>query len=194
MKNVGRLVRCDREVSDAIERLENDPDRVAAVLAGAIVEIRLSGAIRHRLRDPRYNEAFRRSSHHGRSLGGFSKKIEIAHLLGILSEEAFADLKVMASIRNSLANKLKMLSFSTPNIRDRCFSFKIVESKLRGISRDELAAPFEGQENSDEKLPSSFGEDSDDLRDARNRYITTAQVISAGLSQAANPDAPEPLI
>jgi hypothetical protein len=108
-------------------------------------------------------------------------------LLNLFTTEAYDDLIVMKKIRNDFAHKPEMLNFATGSIKDRCFNLKLVDKLVGDISADELDAlhadPIKAL-NLDP--PNRFTGASDALKDARQRYIMTAQLLSMPLGAMVN--------
>lgn len=128
------------------------------------------------------------------ALGTFSIKIDLAHLLGLLSDEAYKDLTNLKNIRNDFAHELELDSFDTPSIRDRCKNFVLIERHIGPIPADLSpcdipkgptfrADPYMGLPDYQQKLS-----------DPRFRYIMTAQIISFLLGQDSEADTPVPLV
>ena len=111
-----------REISLFTE-LEDQSDRGAAVVAAAWVEEELLEAIRTSLQSvPKsWDRLFGRS----RPLDSLSAKIDMASLLGIISESVLLDLHTIRDIRNDFAHSIvtkthEVLSFDSPHIKDKC--------------------------------------------------------------------------
>jgi DNA-binding MltR family transcriptional regulator len=187
----------DPKVYTAVTHLDNDSDRAVGVLAAAIVEVWLTSAIKTKFHKPEGHEkVLERLFEVGRPLGGFDVKIDVAYLLGLLSPDAFDDLKVMKGIRNDFAHKLEMASFKIASIKSRCFNLKLVDKKVGDIPLQELkemlATPEKMLERGDGRFLFTGAKEA--LADARRRYILTAQLLSMPLSQADSPRAQMPLI
>jgi hypothetical protein len=77
------------------EQVEFDSDRAAGIVAGSIAELRLEQALRSRLRTGEKKiellllNLFRPSG----ALGPFSTKVDLAYLMGVLSDDAHKDLE-----------------------------------------------------------------------------------------------------
>ncbi|MGH7238675.1 MAG: hypothetical protein ACREHG_01275 [Candidatus Saccharimonadales bacterium] len=160
------------------EQIEFDSDRAAGIVAGSIAERRLEQALRSRMRTDVPTTAgklFRPSG----ALGSFSVKIDLASLLGILSDDAYKDLTNLKNIRNDFAHELELDSFDVPSVRDRCKNFVLVDRHVgpvpaKSIIEDvaDRADPYLGLRDYQRKLC-----------DARFRYVMTAQIISYLLGQ-----------
>jgi len=119
------------------EQIEFDSDRAAGIVAGSITERRLEHALRSRLRTDMPVIAvnlFRPSG----ALGPFSIKIDVAYLMGILSDDAYKDLTNLKNIRNDFAHDLELDSFDTPSVRDRCKNFVLIDRHVGPIPADTI--------------------------------------------------------
>jgi Mannitol repressor len=175
------------------EQIEFDSDRAAGIVAGSIAETRLEQALRSRLRSepPQIaTDLFRPSG----ALGSFKIKIDVAYLMGVLSEEAFKDLTIIKNIRNDFAHELELDSFVRPSIRDRCKNLVLIDRHVGPIptipSRDnplpqvDRVSPYMGLPDYEQKLS-----------DPRFRYVMSAQIISSLLGEGSeNPETQLPLI
>jgi DNA-binding MltR family transcriptional regulator len=114
------------EEAQAIRALSTDSDRAAAIVAAALVEIRLEKVILQAFQNPDEDivaDMFRPSG----PLGSFSAKIKLAHLMGLTSKDCHADLETMKQIRNRFAHDLSAVSFDEQSIRDRTKNLRIVD-------------------------------------------------------------------
>ena len=107
----------------AIRELHSLSDRAAAIVGGALLEVRIETYLKMLLRDHRKNAS---SSIHGDmfrpsgALGAFSSKINLAYMLGLISADAWADIDRIRAIRNDFAHDLKISDFRSPSIAERC--------------------------------------------------------------------------
>lgn len=118
----------------AIDELEQGTDRVAAVIAGAIVDTRLSEMLRQDLRrdDSNYSAKIRNELFNADGpLGNFGAKVGLAYLMGYYSEEANADLRTFAKIRNLFAHYAQHKSFGSDQVRALCSNFKLINTRVR---------------------------------------------------------------
>ena len=191
MEGIGWFVNGDAKISTAISQLLHDSDRAVGVLAATVVELQLTSAIKYRLakHDEITNELFR----DGGAVGSFSPKIDLGHLLNLFSPEAYHDLVIMKRIRNDFAHKPDMLSFATDSIKKRCFNLKLVDKLVGDITPEELQEVLENHNKlaTQKGPPNRFVGASEALRDARQRYIMTAQLLSYSLgAMLDNPHSP----
>jgi DNA-binding MltR family transcriptional regulator len=118
---------------DAIDELEASSDRAAGIIAGTIIDSHLYEVLGRCLcgQSEAYSAKVRKNmfSPDG-ALGGFGTRANLAYLMGLIGEDAHADLQNFAKIRNSFAHHSKHNSFETESIRSRCFNFKLVDSRV----------------------------------------------------------------
>jgi len=94
----------------------HDSNRAVAVVWPAIVENRLTDALRACMRpDERVaNELFRPEG----ALGTFAQKIKLGYMLGLYQEDLKDDLVLLAKIRNAFAHRVDITGFETSPVRD----------------------------------------------------------------------------
>jgi hypothetical protein len=114
------IVAALRRIEKAIQ--SDDSPRGAAIVAAALVEDFLGGALRSKMikmgpSDER--DLFGSSG----VLGSFSNKIKLASALGIIRGRTVHDLNVLREIRNAFAHTLLDLNFETPELVTMCKSF-----------------------------------------------------------------------
>jgi hypothetical protein len=113
---------------EVIESLPGLSDRAVAIIAGTLVEVRIKTAIlsvctgNSKIEDRMFQPSG--------PLGPFSVKIDMAQMLGIITQEAYADLVIFKDIRNAFAHRLDIRDFRTQWIKDRCAKFKLVETHV----------------------------------------------------------------
>lgn len=163
------------------EGLEHDSDRAAAIIAGSMIDVRLTAAIKHRLRRDSVieNKLFQPSG----PLGTFSSKIDLARLMGIISAPAYRDIHVVRDIRNSFAHDLKIRDFNTPSIRDRSMNLKMVDthilSQIPNVPDQLFINVAPGS------IPRIGVLDlAKKKKDSRSRYLLACSVVTVGLGFA----------
>jgi len=168
---------------DPFEQVEYDSDRAAGIVAGSIIERRLEQALKSIMK--KQNKAasdflFRPSG----PLGSFKTKIDLAYLLGLLSDDAYKDLTNLKNIRNDFAHELELDTFDKPTIKDRCANFVLVDRHVGPVpdrSTHEILVqvptvqPYLGLPDYKEKLANP-----------RFRYVMTAQLLSSALGMASH--------
>jgi DNA-binding MltR family transcriptional regulator len=113
-----------------IEEMAEQTDRGAAIVAAAWVEEAMSAAIESFLHSD--TKAWQRLFEGNGPLATMSAKIDLARLLGLITETIRSDLHIIRDVRNEFAHQIahktehKRLSFSSPHIRDKCFALRCV--------------------------------------------------------------------
>ncbi len=184
--------------TDPFEQIEFDSDRAAGIVAGAVVEQRLTQAIKSKMLNENADHAkiamgdtFRSSG----PLGSFSSKINLAFLCKIISFEAFKDLNILKGIRNDFAHDLSLDTFDSSSIKDRCGNFMIINKHVGPVPLmyDIENIPVEIHEQRDPYL--GYPDYLERLANPRFRYTMTAQLLNYALgSGASNPDQILPMI
>jgi DNA-binding MltR family transcriptional regulator len=113
---------------EAFSDLEQAPDRAVAIVGGSIVDLRLEVALKQRLRPSK--KALERAFSFDGALGTFSAKIDMAHLLGMVSHQAYRDLHLIREIRNSFAHDLQIDSFEDAVIASKLRTLSLVDSHI----------------------------------------------------------------
>jgi DNA-binding MltR family transcriptional regulator len=129
----GWFVETENELS-AIDEMESASDRTAAIVIASLVESRLTNTLQAGLH---HDEAiverlFRPSG----PLGSFSAKIDLACLMGAISNDAYRDLIILKNIRNIFAHQFKSASFGEQRIRDLCRNFRLIETMICDIEEE----------------------------------------------------------
>ena len=172
----------------AIEQLEKDSDRAVGVVAAAIVEQRLSELILLHLHktDQKILERIFRV---GGPVGSFSAKIDMAFLMGLVSLAFHAEMVIVKNIRNAFAHKLESTTFDTQKVRDLCFKLNYVEQWVGDISPEEEEAMRGGKfdfKTPEGSPPIRFTGAGEALKNARRRYILSAQILSWNMERASH--------
>lgn len=116
------------EHAKVYQALEGAPDRVVAIVCGALLERALENGIATRLRvlkRNRYKEIFDT----GGVLIGFQAKIRMAYALNLFGEATYAELNLIREIRNVFAHAAHGVRFSTPRIARHCSKLKLPQAK-----------------------------------------------------------------
>ncbi len=116
-----KWILADGEQAAAIDSIDGASDRAAAIIAGSLVEIRLTAAIKMHLKvsnEKIESNLFRPSG----PLGSFSNKIDLAFLMGIISERAHKEISTIKDIRNKFAHYLDIVDFESQHIKDKCIN------------------------------------------------------------------------
>jgi hypothetical protein len=144
------------------EFYNHDSNRAVAVVWPAIVENRLTDALRAYMRpdDVVAKELFRPEG----ALGTFGQKIRLAYMLGLYEKDLKDDLIYLSKIRNAFAHRVDISSFETPPIRD--YMDKMIILK---VHRD-LLAKLKKETNSESEAKTRLFILSNELIDYRNSF------------------------
>lgn len=105
-----------------ISELRNQPDHIAAIVAGTILEGALEKSLAGRMRRMTakdHNEIF-----HSGPLRNFQPKILLGQALSLYGPNTTKELQVLADIRNSFAHTVRTVTFDFPAIKKKCFTLK----------------------------------------------------------------------
>jgi hypothetical protein len=116
-------------VASLDKELERASDRAVGVLAGSIVEAHLTSAIRAKVHDPE-GKIWPQRAHPSGPFGPFAVKIDFAYLLGLISDEARADLIVLKDIRNRFAHDLEVAGFDDQSIAAKCQNLTLIDQHI----------------------------------------------------------------
>lgn len=113
-----------------VKEIESQTDRGAAIIGAAWIEEELSAAIESFVEKDKsaWNRLFGKSG----PLSSFAAKIDLARLLGMVSNVVASDLHIIRTVRNEFAHSIldknqSILSFNTPHIKDKCLAIVSVE-------------------------------------------------------------------
>lgn len=113
-----------------VEEMNGESDRAVAIVGAAWVEEALSGAVTSFLHT--HGKSQERLFSGNAPLSTFSAKIDLARLLGIITDSIWSDLHSIRDIRNIFAHHIAhktdhtKLTFGTDSIKDKCLSLKYV--------------------------------------------------------------------
>jgi len=119
-----------RRMLALIEEMEGQSDRGVAIVGAAWVEEAMSVAIESFLHSD--SKAWQRLFGANGPMSTLSAKIDLAGLLGIISEVIRSDLHIIRDIRNEFAHQIAhpthhtKLAFHSPHIRDKCLALKCI--------------------------------------------------------------------
>jgi DNA-binding MltR family transcriptional regulator len=159
-------------------------DRAIGIVVGSIIEMRVTALLKNAMVNEdgsvkvRGETVHSRMFHSSAPLGSFSAKIQLAYLLGLLSEQAFRDLENLKDIRNLFAHDIAIGSFDVQKIADKCKNFVLVDryviDSVSGLHGDPNAIFGYEVKNALERL-----------KHPKDRYALTAQVLSIGIQNGA---------
>jgi len=112
-----------------ITAYHKETDRAAAILAAEFANEYLAGFMQSfMVSDSKCAELFAEMA----PLGAFAARAHVAHAFGLITSEIAADLRYVRKIRNVFAHDISVdLSFSTPQVKDLCANFSMVQPILQ---------------------------------------------------------------
>jgi hypothetical protein len=167
------------EFRRAMSEISSGSDRAVALVGGAILETTLTDTLKvflHRKKKIT-DDLFRPSG----ACGAFATKIHLGFLIGLYGEDAHRELTIMKDIRNQFAHSLQINDFNTEKIRAWTANLKMCESRTDDTSKPPSDGWF-SVSNRDELL-----------KQPKERYVITVQVLTYGLVIPAHTGMPSPL-
>jgi len=165
-----------------LETLDHDSDRAVAVIVGSMIENRLQRALRVRM--PQDKKAIDKVFKYPGPLSSFAAKIDVAYLNGLVSKDAYEDLKRFKDIRNDFAHELDIRNFNSESIKIIADQLKLIDEyvvdgapdsqgNMKFMELDVGAKPaiYALHATKRKKLP-------------RDRYLMTAQLFTVKLATA----------
>ena len=119
-----------KEEQEFLVRLRKHPDRVAGILATAIIDERLTEAIKtrwHDLKTGGRKMSDRLFSYDG-PLANFGPRVDVGFSIGLYGQEMHGDMHTIRRIRNKFAHKLPYKDFRNKKIRDLAMGLKLPEN------------------------------------------------------------------
>lgn len=172
-----------------IGTLDFDSDRAVALVFGSMVESRLERVILSR--SQRNGKIEERLFQPSGALGSLSVKIDLAFLMGLISPEAHADLVNLKDIRNLFAHKTNSRDFESQQVRDKCRNFKLIDTRVEEVQPGQMVEVV----NLSNPIPIIRIKFANQLkRQARDRYLLTAQIFNLQLVLGELKQFPLPLI
>jgi hypothetical protein len=113
-----------------VEEMSGESDRTVAIVGAAWVEEALGNAIESFLQS--HSEAWKRLFKGAGPMNSFSAKIDLARLLGMVTNSIRTDLHDIRDIRNEFAHQIAhktehtKLSFASSQIREKCLALRCV--------------------------------------------------------------------
>jgi hypothetical protein len=138
-----------KEPAEETAFYNHDSNRAVAVIWPAIVENRLTDAIRASLRPDKKvaDEMFSPSG----ALGTFGQKIRLGYMLGLFETDLRDDLTQLSKIRNAFAHRVDITSFEESPVKDRMDAMRIV-TVHRELLRSLQSEKAEGEKVDSTKL------------------------------------------
>jgi hypothetical protein len=122
-----------------LKEIETQSDRAAALLAVALLEIRIKQTIKGRVkvRDKKLLRLIGDQEKPGEL--AFLDQCRLAYCLGAFGPETFDDLETMAQVRNRFAHRFAALTFEDPKIRTLCMSLTTMNRQVLFLNQPELS-------------------------------------------------------
>jgi|tagenome__1003787_1003787.scaffolds.fasta_scaffold20988116_7 hypothetical protein len=120
MRDLARQLPSEDDLSNYHDRMNDESDRGAAVLAAALVERALEDAIRSKLIDPGDGTADEWFEGINAPFRTFSAKISLARALDIIDARIEDVLSTVKDVRNVFAHGMISLDFNHPTIAKEC--------------------------------------------------------------------------
>ena len=116
------------DIARAIQTLNNETDRGAAIIGAAIVDLALTAALKEHLqKHEKIADTFLAITG---PAGDFAAKIDLALLAGLIGKEMYRDLVTIRDMRNYFAHKINVSDFKSEAIRTLAANLKIIETRL----------------------------------------------------------------
>ena len=139
MKFLGQPEEAKKRFLALVEEMNGESDRAVAIVGAAWVEEALSDAITSFLHS--HQKSQDRLFGSNGPLSTLSAKIDLARMLGIVTDSIRSDLHVIRDIRNEFAHHIAhktdhtRLTFSANHIRDKCLALNCVAHEAPTDSR-----------------------------------------------------------
>ena len=191
-----------REELKATEEIESGSDRVAAIVAAALVEDAIAEIIHQRLKtgdSPSEKKARKDLLGLNSPLGSVSARITLAYLLRMLTEDAYLDMVTIAEIRNRFAHYPTISSFGDARVKPKCDKLKIVRQPRRIVADSGSSVDSRGRvrlfpttglmidPNGKRKVVLSVIDHEEHLGKPRGQFLLTTQLLLAAFNIYSNP-------
>lgn len=172
------------------ESIELASDRAAAIIAGSIVENRITAAIL--ARSSHVPKIEKRRFHASGAFGSFSVKIDLAYMMGIVTGPAYRDLVTLKDVRNSFAHRLDIKDFRSLAIRDKVKNLTLIDTHVGEFDNkaDTRVIVFNYPAQPRIWVPRLMQR----KNNSRHRYLITAQLFGVCLAFADLPAQQLPVI
>ena len=111
-----------KQLSVFLEHFQKETDRGTALVGAAMLESRLE-----RLLDMTLIENLSKKDIFdgpNSSLGNFSSKIKISHVLGFITDKEARKINIIKKIRNEFAHNLEEIKFGSKSVNDLCLQLE----------------------------------------------------------------------
>lgn len=123
---------------EIVAELETYQPRAMGIVAAAIIEDRLTTAIKVRL--SRHEAVAKSFLNYPGPAGDLSAKIDFGYLLEMYGPDTRHDLHIIRDIRNKFAHALAAKDFGYRSIADKCKSLKLPDNKLAELKKGGFSA------------------------------------------------------
>lgn len=120
------------DLSAFVREFKAETDRGAALVGGALIDNRLEQLLRAHFLENTTSDKLLSSA---APLGAFSSRIDVSYALGLITEVEYRECVLIRRIRNDFAHRLHGLTFSSPEITDRCKELKAMPYQRWGNPR-----------------------------------------------------------
>jgi hypothetical protein len=156
-------------------------DRAAAILAGSLVEARLTDFLGSHVQDD--GKIWKERTYSSAPLGSFAVKFDLAFLFHLITKLAHSDLIVMKDIRNRFAHDLDVQNFQAQSIKDKCGNLQLADIYVKNdealsmyrVANDGVPDAITGRNFTFHIGGSGAREE---LADPRKRYIWTTKIFN----------------
>lgn len=116
------------DVFNVHRELEAQTDRAVAIVGAAFLDAKLEMVLNLHCA-PALSNNEQKNLFRGPTapLGSFSGKMRVAHAFGLIGPRSYADLKLIAKIRNRFAHDLQITNFSEPAIIESCSKLQLAD-------------------------------------------------------------------
>jgi len=174
----------------AIRELQKGSDRALGIIAGAIIDSKLSDVLRRALGDDSpYSKRVRAELFHADGpLGSFGPRISMAYLIGLLTEQGHTDLQTFKKIRDLFAHYTEHGSFTMQRISALCNNFKLIDERVfeqvtlkRDTDEQKNGVDLDAAVIEDREVHMTLRKKDDDASDPKWRFVSSAKLFCATL-------------
>jgi hypothetical protein len=164
----------------ALQELYSLADRAAAIVAGALLDVRLETALRLKLRNAPISkgESVQSRMFEVRgALNSFSVKIDLGFMMGMYSDGARRDMTLINKVRNQFAHRLDVSTFDS--VKDLCANLSNFEKHFHEYKQ----TPAQQTANPMMAEPDLAAH----LQDPRQRYLMAVRLYFTSLGFPSQP-------
>jgi hypothetical protein len=154
--------------TSSVDEVTTAPDRLVGIVVGALVADQLFELLKRTLHEDSkvISDMFEGLG----PLASFNAQINLAYLIGLVSERVFKDLHIIRKIRNDFAHSLSDGSFKSRSVADRAMNLTLP---------DWFNLPVHLRHPETEKSVDVlvFDRDVDDITEPRTRFLVTCRLL-----------------